>query len=343
LRWQVDNDSWLPMIRRLKYEHPVTQALLGKAVRVIRLSPIDNNVIAAGLENGEIQLLDVLGNQVREPLFQDNDRVFDLNFTPDARYLFSGHGSSRVRQWDLKSNRKQPFSIITTNFAITSLAVSQVPSDPFVMIAGRFNQLRLWNWEQQMVYTVPYSVDAASESRRVFQPVFGQNHYIESVAIANTILATADNQGYITVWNWQQRRCTAPQEEKAIKAQTIIATEADGSQTPQRLGECIMPIVDQWADGHGGKPVRSVAITPDGLYLASVGDDGQVKLWFLDHGKRSVNWKNGKVLQQFPGSRLRSVDLRDSKNSGGYIFVTSDAPNNQVRLYREPMNAHASQ
>lgn len=321
-------------------------------MRVIRLSPVDNNVIAAGLENGEIQLLDVLGNQIREPLFQDNDRAFDLDFTQDSRYLFSGHGSSRVRQWDWQSGSRQPSRIITTNFAITSLAVSPVQSAPFVMIAGRFDQLMLWDWERQVAYNVPYTIspEASKSTERAFQPVLGQNHYIESVAIASNILVTADNQGYITLWDWQHRQCDAPQlvttrsvTAQSVSTQKIMTTEADGSRKAQPVGTCTMPIVDQWSDGHGGKPVRSVAITPDNLYLASVGDDGQVKLWFLDHGKRSTEWQHGKVLQQFSGNRLHSVDIRASKNSGGYIFVASDAPNNQVRLYREPMNTHASQ
>ncbi len=79
----------------------------GKAVRVVRYRPVNNDRVAAGLENGEIQIWNAFtGN--REPLQtfsnRPDDRVFDLVFTPDSRSLFSGHGSGSVVQWNLQSN-----------------------------------------------------------------------------------------------------------------------------------------------------------------------------------------------------------------------------------------------
>jgi hypothetical protein len=58
---------------------------------------------AIGLENGEIQLWDLLSEKRDKPLitysWQRDDRVFGLAFTLDARFLFSGHGSGQVLRW----------------------------------------------------------------------------------------------------------------------------------------------------------------------------------------------------------------------------------------------------
>jgi len=292
-----------------------------RGVRVIRLKPDSNNEIAVGLENGTIQFWDVLKNKPFKPILRGNDRVFDLDFTRDSKYLFSGHGSSRVRQWDLNGDLEQPIRMITTNFAITSLVASPTSLESFVVIAGQFNQLMLWNWEKSSVDLISYTPENGSD----FKPMQGQQHYIESLAISNNTLVSADNQGYITLWNWRDRTCK-PLIRKDSKLPEITA---DGRKLP--LQTCEMKI-DRWADKLG-KPIRSVAITPQGDYLATAGDDGQINLWSLT---------NGKHLQktfQFSG-RVHSVDI---KTENGFVLVASDAPGNQVKLYREPMKSNASQ
>ena len=53
-RWQVNED---------RIEDAGILAKTGKAVRVIRYRPEGNNVVAAGLENGEIQFWDILSRK----------------------------------------------------------------------------------------------------------------------------------------------------------------------------------------------------------------------------------------------------------------------------------------
>jgi WD40 repeat protein len=89
-------------------------------------------------------------------------------------------------------------------------------------------------------------------------------------------------------------------------------------------------VLDQWQTGHGGQPVRGVALTQDGAYLSSVGDDGRVMLWSLHNGQRLTNQQNGELIAEYP-IRLNSVDITEKDNT---LYITSDADRNRVMLYR---------
>jgi len=336
LRWQVNHDRFQIPDPQLKYEGNIG-ANLGKAVRVLRVNPTDNNLIAVGLENGAIELWNVSGNRKQQVLFKANDRVFDLDFTRDSEYLFSGHGSSRVRQWNLTTQTVQ--QTIATGFTISSLAVDKTTNSTWVAIAGQYGQLALWDWQQNQVYqVVPYTViNSSSQANQGFAPIVGQHHYIESIALDRDLLVTSDNSGTITVLNFQTDQCV-------LNPVPNPQTRSPNKTTIQ--GICRLRVLAQWTDGHDGKAVRAIAITQDeqNAYLASAGDDGRVKLWVLSQGKRSPQLPNGKVLASYPNTRLHTVDIKTSKIAENhYIFVASDAPNFHVKLYREPLSAYASQ
>lgn len=67
------------------------------------------------------------------------------------------------------------------------------------------------------------------------------------------MLVTGDNQGKIKVWNL--RPCLEGKDE--------------------------CELVSEW--NGDGQAVRAVALSDDGCYLASAGEDGQAKLWTLDN------------------------------------------------------------
>jgi len=294
--WSVDNNRLEP--------HSVF-ATGNKAVRLIRLRPVDNNLVAAGLENGEIQLWDVLSKKLIKTfsfLSQRDDRVFDLQFTRDSRYLFSAHGSGSVLQWNLerdladetiKSNK--PVRGKQLNFAVYALGLVG-NTDTNLVMAGRYNLLGIWNLPSDKIRRLPYRQG-------------GQNDYIESISTADTkrnLMATADNQGYITLWDMSQ--CLA-------------------KDVPCNL-------LDEWRDGHNGKPVRSVALSNNGCYLTSAGDDGRVMLWPLEENGRRADQDAGRKVAQF-SRHINSVAIA---LVGEDILITSGGDDNQVQLLRVKQN-----
>ncbi len=309
-RWQVDDSTWQLDIFRLKHKQPLIAEIkqTQKAVRVIRQSPKDNDQIAVGLENGEVKLWDISTNkQIKPPLSNKRgDRVFDIVFSQNGPYLYSGHGSGLVNQWNLENSEKH-HSSINVKFTVYALAINESPpASPLIFIAGRFNKLAVWNGNNQDKYELRYKW--RDWDNKNLKPVFGQHHYITSLATANNILASADNQGYITLWDID------------------LIRECINNQKP-----CDEAILAQRRDGHGHQPVRSVALTQNGRYLASAGDDGRVMLWSLTGDKEPAKWlEEGKMIAQ-SDARLNSVDIKALNNS---VLVTSGDDRYKVNLYR---------
>jgi WD40 repeat protein len=274
----------------------------GKAVRVIRYRPVDNDLVAAGLENGEIQLWDVLGDRqkpVESFYSQKDDRVLDLAFTKDSRYLFSSHGSGLVLAWDIERDlsdktfgSNKPLLTLKSDFAVYDLAVVG-KGDRNLAIGGRFNKLVVWNLASNKIRRVPYREGS-------------QNDYIQSIAVAAdkpNLMATADTQGYITLWD--MRECL--------------------------VNDVKCEILDEWSRGHDGKPVRSVNLSKDGCYLASAGDDGREMLWPLtSEGRRHSGFRNGREIAQF-STRLNDVAL---SVEGENILMVSGGDDHRVQLRR---------
>lgn len=277
------NDRTIRMWNVSGFYRPFTHFDLGtlteakKAIRTVRYRPVSNDLIAAGLENGEIQILDSQAenkNPIATFINQSDDRVFGLEYTLDARTLFSGHGSGTVLRWDLQNlftnPPTQPSQSQKFDFAINAIAlVGQ--DDSTLAIAGRYNQLVLWNWVNNTVKTINYPNRG------------GQDDYIQSIAVPDrkrNLLATADNQGYMAVWDLNS--CLQ-------------------SNRPCQL-------IDGWKDAHNGKPVRSVAFSSEGCYLVSGGDDGKTKLWALTTNGKRTSDLNGKTLET-NNSSISAVDI----------------------------------
>ncbi|MEM9005543.1 MAG: hypothetical protein AAGE59_18715 [Cyanobacteria bacterium P01_F01_bin.86] len=300
---------------------------LDKAVRISQYRPVDNNQLMVGLENGEIQIWDLL-QQPDQPLQtfvnqtqqQDDldDRVMALTTTTDAHYLFSGHGSGLVSQWyvgpdsairDL--NPQQP----TNEIFIPELAIYDIalvgPDDQALAIAGRYNKLLLWDWTSEEAQNLTTASEATNQDQPetalvpIDYPAGGQDDYITSLATVEQNpfrLATADNQGQIIIWNLD-----------SCLNQTTPCT-----------------IIDQW-QLTPDTAVRDIAFSANGCYLVSASDDGRIMLWPLTgQGRRLTKYLTGQTVKQ-ANTRFNSVDIKLVEPQ---ILITSGADDQWVRLHR---------
>ncbi|TVQ58465.1 MAG: hypothetical protein EA366_06575 [Spirulina sp. DLM2.Bin59] len=294
----------------------------GKAVRAIAYRPVDNNQVVVGLENGDIQIWDLLSDRKLDNFFyRKDDRVLALIYGQDARFVYSGHGSGLVLAWDvdhdlddlarLTPGAREPARSQSFNFAVYGLAFVDAEEE-VLAVTGRYNQLVFWNLNTDDQTVLPF--------RRG-----GQDDYIFTVTtpdMRSHILATGDNQGWITIWD-----VTACLPD-------IAAGRAGGP-------DC--EIIDQWPEGHGGEPVQSLALSHDGCYLVSGGQDGQVKVWPLNrNGTRAARYPDGIWVAQtrsyrqgnpFWGPRItppiRSVAVKSIRNQ---LIIASGGEDSQVRV-----------
>lgn len=273
-----------------------TIAEVDKAVRVVRYRPVNNDVVAAGLENGEIQLWSLLPSyrNIQTLVNQPDDRVFDLVFTPDSRTLFSGHGSGLVVQWKLPLDLDSAQSTIQrqkqVGFAVNALKLVG-DSGRYLAIAGRFNQLVVWDLKTDQI-------------RPINKGASGESNYILSLAVPTHepyTLASADNQGTIRIWNL--RSC--------------LTSDVD------------CEIVNEWQPD---KTIYGLAFTVDGCYLVSGGQDGRTMLWELDAaGKPHNQTMNGIELSR-SSSPINTVDVTRQRND---LLVIRGGDDSQVKIYRQ--------
>ena len=326
------------------------------AVRVIReraTSGAREVVVAAGLANGNIQLWNLAGLE-KESQWSLNasDSVFDLQFLQDADYLLSAHGSGFVRQWKLdptqRNNTQPQKQIYLEGIAVYALGITQNPQgNTLVAMGGQFNTLAFWDWENDRVYTLdPEYLQTVQKNRSQsdFLPIFGSRDYITSIAANDEHLVTADDRGYIKVWDMAVlRQCM---RENAKPFRSVKFSEDSKVTSPEyRYRKTEFSCTDEalaWQTPEPGLPVRSVAIAahPQNrqcFYLASTGDDGRVMLRAFS---QTADTPKEQTVAGFGDTRLNTVDLilNPEKNEA---LIASDGDGNRVRLHYHPLPSHA--
>ncbi|MEM7063507.1 MAG: WD40 repeat domain-containing protein [Cyanobacteria bacterium P01_B01_bin.77] len=346
-RWQVLHGAWLPDVRRLKFRKKIEtdNHSFQSAIRVIEPLPAGNKQIAVGLENGGIQLWKVDPPEYI-PSFLDGvrlDKVFDLAFTQNSRYLFSGHGSGRVHQWDMErqTNLVKPLYLGVT---ISSLdVIERVSGGSWVAIATQFNRLVLWDWQRSRAYDIRYTWPMEEDHAPAIPPVISSNSYLTSLDVADggTRMVTADSVGFITLWNVN----TLIQCAQTSTQRSPLADETEKSGHELFIATCKEAKLLQWPQNFDGQAVRGVAMTADGCYVASTGDNGHIDLWRINNNNQLDHFK----LARIPKRSLNSVDIHLTTNDGEHpnpndiVLVAADTAEHRVQLFRKALSPNPCQ
>ncbi|WP_414625111.1 hypothetical protein [Calothrix sp. CCY 0018] len=292
-------------------------------IRVLRFVPVENDIVAVGLDNGVIELRNIpTGRKISQ--LQDSqdfgDRVLDLAFTTDSLNLFSGYGSGKLRVWsrslvneqwqtepkvfDIKKQQKA-----LTDFQIRALTLS--PDDKSLIIAGNFRRFLVLPVNQ--ILSSNLLKDLSVQKTAQDGQSEGQEDYIWGLAFApnsnspeNKILATSDSLGFITTWDLKQCNPARIEQDNSDLNCKLLARWQDESQSF----------------------VRSLAFSEDSSYLVSGGDDGRVVVWYLkdDYTLDKTKSPNGKTIYK-SDKKINSIDVKNN-------FVISGSEDFQVRLHR---------
>ncbi|MDB9379308.1 WD40 repeat domain-containing protein, partial [Nodularia sphaerocarpa] len=339
--WRIDGESLKPEKNITYPRDPVTckgqqkpNGLLAisnnNAVIVSRFMPVQNDRVAVGLDKGEIQLRDVSTGEKIEEL-QDievpsakGDRVFDLAFTQNSLFLFSGYGSGKVRLWSRTSANRQfqlkpqvidlQTQLKLSGFQVRALTLS--PDDQTLVIAGNFKRVLFGSWNPSQPDNQLRDLSLQTLAR--LDQRTGVTDFIWGVAFApksrEKILATSDSAGYITIWNLNQ--C------KTVKNDSL----------QNAITEVNCPQLDRWPASEKSSAVNTLKFSEDGRLLVSGGDDGRVMLWDLTTEYKLDQEKAGKGKTIYTSSKaIKSVDV---KIKGQENMIVSGGEDFQVKLHR---------
>jgi WD40 repeat protein len=332
-RWRRDGDTLAPF-RSLPQSEAIAcgksqqpQGLLAipnRAVSVLRLMPEDSNRLAAGLENGTVELWNVATakkiGKLEPPQQVTADRVFDLVFSQDSKYLFVGHGSGNLKVWQRSSPDGQfqladPAHLLDLksqlklNFQVRTLALN--PAQNTLVIGGNYKRFIVVDTKSKIPQLAVQKLEKLDEKLSA-----GSGDYIWSLAFAPNapdILATADSDGYITIWD--------------------LAHCAKGNGTQQGVKElnCQQTgIKSRWQVSK--QSIRSIAFSEDGRLLVSGGDDGRLMAWWLTP-KYQIDISKAPVGREIYHSdrKINSIDLKTTDRGVAIITGSEDF---QVKLHQ---------
>ena len=166
-----------------------------------------------------------------------------------------------------------------------------------ILLGGQYNRLCLTN-----------SNLTNKLCNNIGQTMGNDQDYIHSITKAQdkpTNIVTADNRGRIQVWNLSENNClNQPQKCKDIAPR------------------------DQWRENPSSfSPVYSVALSEQGCYLVSGGENGQVLLWVMNaNGSRA---RAEPITIYTSRKPINSVDIKVINEK---IYILSGGDQTKVRL-----------
>ena len=204
-------------------------------------------------------------------------------FSPDGRFVVSGCSDKHLRVWEVASHRlvKKIYCGVRDRVARGSFCFSP---DGYVLATEHEDGVVLLdctNWQVQDTLPLPPAVIHAGDTFEPLEPVRALKYSPDG----KLLVATA--QAGIIIWNTASRQRTFLETESNLSKMAFMP---DSTRLAVRSG---LDRVDLWdlaaktkvQTFHTKKGCFSVAVSPQGQWLAAGALDGHIELWNLDKGR----------------------------------------------------------
>ncbi|MGF1536492.1 MAG: hypothetical protein ACFB4J_08435, partial [Elainellaceae cyanobacterium] len=168
----------------------------------------------------------------------------------------------------------------------------------------------------------------------------GRYHSLTEVEVSGSDqwLLTADNRGFITVWDGQAlMQCVRDAAQPLVsRADVDAAADATSDSAASTVLDETTPLPcslssiqrDQWQATEDGAAVRAMSLLTDGCYVATAAADGAIALWPLDPST-GMRRAEPSVIHRFEDHLPYAIDLKQEDDR---LLIAADGPNNRVWL-----------
>jgi WD40 repeat protein len=248
-------------------------------VTSVAISP-DGKLLATGSDDGSCKIWDLAARRIRNILKRENGYVMAVAFSADGRWLASGSSYGVLRTWEV-SNGKPGRAIEAHAATVEAIAIS--PDSRSLASVSRDGTTKIWEIDSGKLLLAeaqrhPHGVAYSPDGRRMAANSAGEvvlwnlatgkrersiltnatQPYISTVTYSpdSRWLATGGGPGVVELWDVDTGKHLA-----SLRGQTGSAAEA-----------CAVT---------ASCAIESIAISPNGRWIAAGSDDDTVKLWRL--------------------------------------------------------------
>lgn len=232
-------------------------------VYALALSP-DGKTFVSGGEDHKIIFWNFLTRAAAGSV-EDSSEVFSLAFSPDGKTLAAGNRHKEVTLWDVAKRERTGAPLEGHVNSVFSVAFT--PGGKNLISASLDKTTRRWD---------------VATGKLIGDPLIGSGQAVYCVAVhpdGNTIASGAEG-GVATIWDLENASVIA-ESLGLYDVGSVAAVTTDGSTiavADYKGNVSVLGTTINETFKANLKEVRSVAFSPDGTVLASVGDDNIIQL-----------------------------------------------------------------